>query len=608
MAGQKTGVDKVYRSLPIKRYAIGGGLDLVHCPGLDKTLVLLHSDSDLLAFCSEFRTAFAHAERASATLGGSVEQYLSRINDLLTMHLLLDPRGSINRLRAINDKAGALISWLAFPTSGCLDRVLAALRSYVGNRHVALRTVLPRILIADSSDSPAVAENSKQTVVEQCSHFQGDLFYVGKAECCLFIEALARKGIPAEVLRFALLGTGRFHERYGTARNAILLQTVGEMLLSADDDTVCRIATPDRSGHNRPLHLAGDGASPETWFFPTRSDVLGFVQEHPGVDILGQHERLLGRSVAGAILLWGDSDGVSIETSCSHLFGAALSGSGRVLATTNGIYGDSGAFSSSALALCQDDAIRTRIFQSQAAYQSATRSREIVRQWRSPSISHIDQFTTTVCGLDNRELLPPFYPECRGEDGLYAVCLARCVPDGFSGHLDFSTLHDPLEPRCYTPLRASAFPLSVLVQLLILSCPGSAVPRATAVRLELMGKWLCELCRHRADFEEVMITALRQTISRQIRTYEHVLTIHKHPPQFWVAEMGARLKDLQETIRTAEVIVPFELGNTIMAPEAGDFIRDCARRFGELLVWWPSIVETAGRLRRDCGVSLARRL
>ncbi len=100
-----------------------------------------------------------------------------------------------------------------------------------------------------------------------------EVFYAGAEEKLRYAEALTGgDGIPPDVARFALFGPRHaVAPTMGANRNAILLQTRGSLLLSADDDTVCRLGRAQGTSTSDVLRVGSHGLPAETWFFETRA-------------------------------------------------------------------------------------------------------------------------------------------------------------------------------------------------------------------------------------------------------------------------------------------------------------------------------------------------
>jgi hypothetical protein len=85
-------------------------------------------------------------------------------------------------------------------------------------------------------------------------------------------ELAAAAGVPAEVVRFALLGDPEAAITTGAARNSLLLDTAGDLCLLVDDDSVCRTAPCPRIEPG--LSLDARTNPTELWFHADRDTML----------------------------------------------------------------------------------------------------------------------------------------------------------------------------------------------------------------------------------------------------------------------------------------------------------------------------------------------
>src|SRR5262249_29491360 len=155
-------------------------------------------------------------------------------------------------------------------------------------------------------------------------------------------------------IRFALFGDERCNVSVGANRNCLLLDTLGSLAFSADDDTLCRSAVaPD---HEDTALVSSSYDPTEFRFFADRASALDSMT-FAAADFLAAHEALLGRAVADV-------------TGCPD-------SGGRVALTMPGLAGDSG-MGSSRYYLALTGASRERLLASEETYRSALRTRAVV--------------------------------------------------------------------------------------------------------------------------------------------------------------------------------------------------------------------------------------
>lgn len=169
-----------------------------------------------------------------------------------------------------------------------------ALESYVANLTRFGRSV--ELAVIDDTRSAETRRGYRERLRALGKRLGRPIAYAGLEEKTRFAERLCEEsGVPAEVADFALFDVEHIGSTPGANRNAFLLHGAGELVFSADDDTVCRIAAaPDlRDG----LELSAGRDPAEISFFPDR-DALLRHQPPEDRDLFGLHEALLGRSFA----------------------------------------------------------------------------------------------------------------------------------------------------------------------------------------------------------------------------------------------------------------------------------------------------------------------
>ena len=341
-------------------------------------------------------------------------------------------------------------------------------------------------------------------------------------------------------------------------------------------------------------------------FFRDRERLLKSVAlEIP--DIISEHEGLLGRRVSECLPKSNDEiDMAGIDSSFAHFL---KSGRGYIRATKAGVCGDSGV-GSPGMALLLRGQARERIMDSEARYRTALMTRTVLRTVESTTISEGSFFMMSHVGLDNRGLLPPFFPMLRNEDGIFGTTLRACVEQGLIGHLPLAVFHDPQEQRRFTEedFTRVALRLASFVILLLTSEGFPQKRGGTAERMKAAGEYLmrvgslsertwCEFFRERwlAD------------ISRHIRSLEQILEAREGSPRYWREDILARIEAFRSLALDEELDIPADLRAGRSPKEARALSRRLVRRYGELLYWWPVIVAAAKDLRNN-GKGMLREL
>jgi len=524
---------------------------------------------------------------------------------------ILVPFGALQQSIKQRESGSGMIAWLAIPTCARPKQLQKALQSYAAN--AAQFGGSHSFLVADDSPGSGGRRETKHAVLDLLATSPRPrlpLFYMGRPERSRYVRALCCKGdIPMEIARFALLGSVPGGPTYGANRNAILLHTQGSRILSADDDTSCVPGVVPGVTPGPRIHSHGDPL--DLWFFPNRTSAFDFVRPVE-LNVAAEHGRLLGASLVTAL----DDSGIccpplssTLNDACSHMWLSLCAANDRILITTNGMAGDSGmADTGYAIRMAVDPVVRNRLA-SEDSYRLALRSREIVRQALARTISHTGPVMATCVGLDNRELLPPFCPVYRNEDGVFGRVLSQCFPNGYAAYLPFVLRHVPNERRPEPPSDMACVRFSQIVLACLSMWPGGAIGLTDSGRMRSIGQHLMEIGSLPIDdFFDFLRVPLRNGAAATIGVCEHLLSTYSPPPRDpWGEDLKRSIRQIQRGMVGRERAVPTDFVEDYPGASAGEATSELVRRYGELLYWWPVIVDRAKTLSAE-GRTLAHEI
>ena len=244
--------------------ALALGPDLVSIHRRDRPVATVPAFlADFVHDCEEFQpleeAVAAHADRhgwdgaQAAALRAALPQALSA-GMLVSTEELRKAGGH----RRAEEAAPPRIETLGVSTGGDRQSLLErAVRTFGEN----LRTYGRRanLLISENSGDPDCTERCRTALGAWSAAFPGLSFrFAGEREKQLLAARLSRAGACSlEVAEFALLDPLASGFSLGANRNALLLQTAGEMLASLDDDAVCRLASSPEAPARRSLLRLG---------------------------------------------------------------------------------------------------------------------------------------------------------------------------------------------------------------------------------------------------------------------------------------------------------------------------------------------------------------
>jgi hypothetical protein len=590
---------ELYRgSFEFTRLPLGEGQELVYSPLTRSARALPPLSVRLLQGCRAFATLDEHTAHLCRELnlppqqGPQVRQELAA---LAQSGLLLSQRDLLTPLRGQIGPSPPRITVLGIPTRNRTPSLRRCLESYINNNHRHGRSV--QYLVVDDSSDPGVQDANRQLLLELKARHSVALAYAGPEEKTRFAEALVqRTGLPAEDVHFGVVNDDRFPITTGAGRNAILLHAVGEALLQVDDDTVCRLApVPGTQGG---LAFTSEYDPTEFWFPAQGEPFPAVVGDEPS--ILAIHEQMLGKGLGNCLAEMPNGLGVDLDRAGAGFFRRAASTGGRVLATAAGVMGDSG-MGSPLYFLSLEGPARARLLHSEGVYRQAFARQQVVRGVRQPTISDGTLCMALNLGLDHRELLPPFTPVQRNQDGVFGALLRACVTGGCFGFLPWTLLHRSPVPRHLLPedlwKSAAQVTSGQILQALVGSFAPGPNPVDARKSLLALGRALEDWGAARpTDFEELARLALWNQTSRKVVQLENQLRAAQGQPAFWAQDVRRLLALWRQALPEREYLAPSDLVRAF-GNDAFACLQRLVRRFGRLLQVWPDMVAAAKDLR-----------
>lgn len=430
-------------------------------------------------------------------------------------------------------------------------------------------------VIDDSTDAPIQLAN--QEII--ASH-RANIRYVDRAIRANLAKTLAHKtGVPESVIQFALLGNNLHPDAYGAFRNTLLLLTAGQLTIQTDDDTECRITKSPNYKDQLTLSSANDPK--EYVFVPGQEEALAPLVFET-YDLLGIHEQLLGKRLQA---ITSESTPDFFDTSEHFLVRMQLP-QARISSTFLGIAGDSG-MEGHTFRLFQKNEAFERLIASEASFAEQMTTRWTRKGVDSPTISSGSFCMSTHMGLDNRQLLPPFMPVLRNEDGVWGAIRSTCFPHYFSGYLPFYIPHLPPEQRpghaFRTSIRKRFVRTNDLMTQLIWHFYDA---RSGNLSLESLGNELVVLGQESDNrFWSRLRTISRATSKRIADFAERQLAERPHAPDFWREAVETYLLSIR-TYNSREG-VPTDLFSTNEKRIA--LLKHVVTSYGDLLMHWETL-------------------
>ena len=511
----------------------------------------------------------------------------------------------ISKGRSTEEAGRASIAWIGIPTCNrghILERTLTSHIQQARRWHHPISVV-----VSDDSPDSATRADNKSRLRTLAHSLSCRIVYAGLEEKCQFIAEMARlHDLPTDILEFALLRRNSRGGSFGANSNALLIHTVNDLLLSVDDDTLCRTAVPPTLQEGLSLTSVHDPA--ECWYYPegvrqSDLDALG------AVDFIGEHEKFLGRTVHSCVDQLRDVRDLHLdEIGEDFVEGLAVPGA-RVAMTSAGVIGDSG-MNLPRYYLLLERGSHSRLVSSEAFYRKVLSSRQILRAVTRPTVGNQLFCAGGNLGFDNRYLLPPFMPQFRGQDDIYGVTLSLCCPSSYSCALPLALCHAPLEERAFDVEAfwedPSAVYFSQVMTSLLLSMGPLPFGMPESERMISLGSYLFDIgSMPTHNFEKFAKKCLLYRRAQQFRALELLRQRNTEAPSYYTDDLQRYSKALRAALESSESVVPVELRQAYGSDFGLVILQRMTAKYGTLLEYWPHIVAAARDLSQR-GIEIAK--
>lgn len=482
------------------------------------------------------------------------------------------------------DAEPAPMTTVGFTTRNRPAELERAIRSYAENFRAFDREAGVTLIDDAETDEP-----TRELAAKLSAELEIPIRTAGRRDRAIWAEELAKEsGVDPEVAHFALLGDERCALTTGSARNSLLLDSVGEAYLLADDDGLCRSARCPEAEEGWALSSLGDPT--QFWFYESREKLHERVAFQEA-DLLGLHERLLGRDLGAMFAADPEPETHFVTAAFDHRLRRRAV---RVRASMAGTVGDSGLGGSAYL--FADKRSCKRMTVNEEFYRAVVESRQVLR-----STTRLTATDSTLCmagnlGIDHTDLLPPFSPVQRNSDGLFGRLLKYCFPRSAMGYLPEAALHDPVETRTqsmedyFESLKRIRFP--EYLARLFERWNERSTEEQSEESLSSLGSYLVDCGRGPGEeLDGVILSRILDAEGPRLQR-DRSKEVREMPGYY--AELRLRhVETLREAITSPEYLTPRDLGGD----DPRGLARELVAKTGRLIQAWPELRAAAVRLR-----------
>jgi hypothetical protein len=555
-----------------------------------------------LTFCEPFRTRDEHTAELLRRTGappGQVGQIRQVLEDSLKGGLLVSATEICKALTAGEDAPGpdepdlaapdtAVIVVITWERPAALERLLASIRD-----NADLANIHRLYVVDDSRQADNIARN-QDIVAAFGAQPAIAANYIGQRQQQRLLAEIAR-AVPQHERALRFLADQSQWTPYwtsGLARNLGLLLSAGRRAVVFDDDGLCELYEPTEAGAG----VSINSQPREAAFFGQGGQWPGFRKGQQPDPVAG-HLRCLGMGLAkalqqlGAAPLQPSSLAQATVKDVQQLHAAS-----PLLLTQSGTLGHPGTVGNAWIVGLAGHSLE-RMLESTESVDHAIRNDNAWLGYRQPHFSPTSNMSA-VTGLDNRQLLPPYFPALRNEDSLFGYMLSYLYPDLAVLDYPWATPHLPLDNRSRSAETTDfgiglAFPtffpewVNLQKQHCLSQDPPDRLEHLAEVFLDLgksASRELTEMYRdERAHFASDALSSLREASAAAGTAPGNWQAFLQKAADKLQADMaaGAPLREIRGTPRDLEGEALIELW------------RDYWREFGAALKAWPEIREAA---------------
>jgi len=387
-------------------------------------LPLFHARA--LGVCDGLRNLAEHQRRISSALGLGPNQQAeleTALEELVQRKLLREEKNVFDSLRAADDESHDPVRTLFIRTCNRpaeLERLLLELGPVA--RDAGLESVF---VLDDSRDEQTIERNAE--IAEQARRDGGvKSIVVDRRRRSDLLRRLAdAAGVDRPALEWMIEGDDDdTAPSYGAGLNLALLLGAGRRIAVIDDDA--GLAAYARETPGSGLSLRPEFEQATMLLDPREADETSAFQAI-GLNPLAAHGEILGQSTAALADRFGLQDGFLLDALTPALL-HDLRGECRVRITTNGTLGDSGTGSPAWVFATPPDTLRA-CWHDPQTYERMALGRRVARCPADIQVAPgVALMTTTLTGIDDRDLLLPTMPKGRGEDLLFGALVEFLYP------------------------------------------------------------------------------------------------------------------------------------------------------------------------------------
>jgi hypothetical protein len=201
--------------------------------------------------------------------------------------------------------------------------------------------------------------------------------------------------------------------------------------------------------------------------------------------------------------------------------------------------------------------------------------------------------------MDAREILPPFPPYGRNQDGIWAAVMLALNQNAFISHIPFAIYHEMSNKNIFTDkdYEDASVEFGIITVLIIEHCRKKLISLFNKTTYETLGYQLISLSRITdKQFISLCHDLWLDYAGNTICNLENKLIVNKRKPKHWAKDVDKYIVLLENQSLNPENALPRELRKHHSIDETIRLYKIFFKDYGNLLKSWPIIWEKALKL------------
>jgi hypothetical protein len=250
-------------------------------------------------------------------------------------------------------------------------------------------------------------------------------------------------------------------------------------------------------------------------------------------------------------------------------------------------------------------------FKNENVFKDLLSHREVLRTIEQPYIYPLRKCMMTAFGLDQRNLLAPFFPLFRQEDSIFGDVMSFVDRESLMMHLPYTLDHLPETGRQYSAIyfegKSEFWPVHALEEA-FRSVPLSSLIVDRKRALKTLGLHVESVGESSVrDYQMKMRAAHWNRIAQSISYYEYLLDTHKEMPPHWRKFVFELRQKTRQNLNYPAFLAPPWLVMSLGQESAERKVKNWVSQYGRLLQAWPDIWEAALGLKQK-GQTLSKKI